>query len=122
MKLRVTNNQRYAIGRGGFVFPPREEIEVTPRNAKKVAEIRACVYLDAREVHEEDDEPESPAVTTPELPPHVLKIVEEMPIVYLQEVADEFDVSKAGSKVAIAARLVEEGWEPGDDDDDEDDE
>jgi hypothetical protein len=46
--IRVFNIQQYAIGRGRYVFPPRETIEVIAKEGSQLSEIKACVYLKVR--------------------------------------------------------------------------
>ena len=54
MRLKVKNNQRYIIGRGGHGFPPNETRTVTVNSQAAYREIKACSYLDV-EVLEADD-------------------------------------------------------------------
>jgi len=57
MKLRVTNNQRYALGRRGHVFPPGETVEVEVYADAAYREIRASRYLDVEVLDSGSPEP-----------------------------------------------------------------
>lgn len=48
VKLRVTNNQRYALGRRGYVFPPGETVEIEVASESAYREIKAARYLDVK--------------------------------------------------------------------------
>lgn len=118
-RLTVKNVQKYRIGRAGYIFQPGRERTVTVSTRQQYREIGACVYL-----HVLADEEAPAAVTKPELPASVTKAAEDAKIVDLRALADEYKVSKQGSKVEIASRLIEAGWEPetGDDSEDGEDE
>ena len=46
MKLRVTNKQKYQLGRRGYVFPPGETVDIEVASEHAVNEIAASRYLD----------------------------------------------------------------------------
>jgi hypothetical protein len=64
MHIRVTNRQRYPIGRRGYTFPPEETVELTDVHPSAYREIKASRYLDV-EVASDDPPASAPPAPAP---------------------------------------------------------
>lgn len=118
MRVSVSNKQQYGIHRGGHFFPAGETVELDVSTPKRLAEIKACVYLKVAMIEEPVDESptfvDAPAATADELQDADLSVVEalqSMTVAQLRERADELGIEvgakarKADLIVAITAAL-----------------
>lgn len=116
MRVSVENRQQYAIYRGGHAFPPDQTIEVDVSTPKRLAEIKACVYLKVRVLDEPGTESPTIVDTPPAVvdPPQVVEVsiaeaLGAMRVADLRERAAEvgIEVSSRANKSDLIAAILE---------------